>query len=180
LYDLSFHPDHNLFLLRFSGRMTIAEGKAAFLDIMRHDGFHPDVRMLTDTRAVTEAVVDFAGIFAAVHSVLGLMSRFGPGARSVILVGNDTHFGMARMLEQVVDALARLQMRVVSSVAEGAAQVGLSKRRWSRFWTPRGPCRPQPPGSSLADSRGALAEGRGPGAAGGEPKPYCGRCSRVT
>jgi hypothetical protein len=146
LYDLSFHPDHNLFLLRFSGRMTIAEGKAAFLDIMRHDGFHPDVRMLTDTRAVTEAVVDFAGIFAAVHSVLGLMSRFGPGARSVILVGNDTHFGMARMLEQVVDALARLQMRVVSSVAEGAAQVGLSEATLEQILDAEGALPPAAPG----------------------------------
>jgi hypothetical protein len=33
LYHLSFHPEHDLFLLRFSGRLTIAEGRAAFLDI---------------------------------------------------------------------------------------------------------------------------------------------------
>ena len=146
MYDLSFHPDHNLFLLRFSGRLTISEGKAAFLDIMRHDGFHPDVRMFTDTRAVTEAVVDFAGIFAAVQSVLGLMNRLGPEALSVILVGNDTHFGMARMLEQVVDALARLQMRVVSSVAEGAAQVGLSEATLEQILDAEGALPPAAPG----------------------------------
>jgi hypothetical protein len=43
----------------------------------------------------------------------------------VILVGNETHFGMARMLEQIVEALTQRRIRVVGSVAEAARELGL-------------------------------------------------------
>lgn len=125
MHDLSFIKESNLFVLRFHGTLTTAEGKAAFLEVVRHAEFNDAARLIMDTRGVTEARLDFAGLFAGVQSVLREIGRFGPSALGVVLVRGETHFGLARMLEQVVEALAHRHIRVVTSVEDAAAQLDM-------------------------------------------------------
>ncbi len=126
MHDLKFVKEKNLFVLQFLGPMSVGDGKRAFLEIVRHPEFNPDVWMFTDTRGVTEARFDFTGIFTGVQGVLSDMRKFSPQARSVILVAGETHFGLARMLEQIVDALAHLQIRVTATPEEAAAQLDMT------------------------------------------------------
>lgn len=125
MHRLTYLADRNLLLLGLTGPLGVRDGKAAFLDLFLHPGCGPDVQILTDARGVTETSLDFAGMLLAAQSLLPQIGRLGPEALCVILVANETHFGMARMLEQIVEALTQRRIRVVDSVAEAAFELGL-------------------------------------------------------
>lgn len=127
MHDLTHISERNLFVLRFHGLLTAGDGKRGFLDIVGHPGFHPDVWILTDTRAVTEARIGFTDMFTTALSVLSEIRRFSPKARAVILVGNETQFGLARMLEQVIDSLASLLIWTAATPAEAAEALGITE-----------------------------------------------------
>lgn len=139
MHDLTFVPDHNLFVLRFHGLMTVDDGTRAFREMVRHPSFHSAAWVMADTRGVTEAQVDFAGTFASVQGLLGDMAKFGGGSRAVLLVQGETHFGLARMLEQIMAALANLKIRVVATPAEAALHLDLSVERLEALLADAGP-----------------------------------------
>jgi hypothetical protein len=125
MHRLTFLADRNLLVLGLTGPLDVRDGKAAFLDLFLHPGCGTDVHILTDARDVTDTSLDFAGMLLAAQGLLPQIGRLGSEALCVILVGNETHFGMARMLEQIVEALAQRRIRVVGSVAEAARELGL-------------------------------------------------------
>ncbi len=135
MYRLSFHPETETFILRFEGRFDVPTGKAAFLAIVRHPSFTPASGIFWDVRAVTEAIVEFGPLFAAVQSVLAALLRFNAESRAVILVEDDTHFGMARMLEQIVDAVSPLHVRVARTLSEAERHLALPEGRLSDLLT---------------------------------------------
>jgi hypothetical protein len=123
-YDLTVLPQARLALFRFHGMVTVAEAKAAFEDYVAHPGFDPRFVMLSDARAVTEIDATFGAIFVNVLGLGGLLRRFSDEALSVVLVEEGMVFGMVRMLEQVLDALSRIKMRIAWTVEEAATLTG--------------------------------------------------------
>ncbi|MFZ1468997.1 MAG: hypothetical protein WAT09_08445 [Paracoccaceae bacterium] len=109
-----------------SGRITVSDGRQAFLDLVAHPAFDPAIPFFVDIRAVTEVAADFKGVFSAVQAVRAEMGRFNAGSQFVVVTGEGTSFGMVRMVQQVVEVVARLRMRVVASVDEAAVLLGVS------------------------------------------------------
>ena len=135
MYRLTFHPDIETFVLRFEGRFDVPIGKQAFLDIVRHPSFTPASRIFWDVRAVDDAIVEFGPLFGAVQSVIAALLQFTAESRAVILVEDDTHFGMARMLEQIVDAVSPLRVRVARTLAEAERHLALPEGLLSKLTT---------------------------------------------
>lgn len=129
MYRLTFHPENQTFVLRFEGQIDAASGKDAFLRTVSHPSFSAASGMFWDLRGVSEAKVEFADLFAAVQSVVPKLARLTPETRAVILVENDTLFGLARMLEQVVDAMSPLRIRVAQTEDEAGRQLDLPPGR---------------------------------------------------
>lgn len=120
-------PDTGLILVQFAGRMTVADGRAAFLELMARPGFDPEVPILVDMLGVTDLVADFMSILLAVQGVRAQLGRFRPQSRVVALVGGETHYGMARIVEQVVETVSDLRIRVTLTVTEAAAHLGMTE-----------------------------------------------------
>ena len=126
MYVMTIRPEKGLVHFRFRDRLTVAEFRRAFLDFAEGPGFDPTYLMLTDTRDVTELVADFQSIFNAVQGLSRVFARFDREAKCVLLVTGDTHFGMARMLEQIVEVFSPIRIKAVQTLAEASAQSGLS------------------------------------------------------
>ncbi|MGB4828672.1 MAG: hypothetical protein WBP18_15640 [Paracoccaceae bacterium] len=126
MYCLTLSSDPRIFILQFRDRMTVSEARQGFVDIVAHPEFDPAIPIFAVLRGVTELVADFPGIFGAVQAVRKQIKRFGPGSKCVILAGNEVHYGVARMLEQIVDAMSQLRIRVVARADEAAKALGLT------------------------------------------------------
>ena len=126
MYKLTLNSECRLFALIMHGIIPVEEGRRAFLEIVAHPGFDPEIPIYVDIRAVTEVDADFPRVFMAVQAVKAEMRHFGDMSCMVILAGDGSAYGMARMLQQVVEAVARLRMRVVASMGEASALLGLS------------------------------------------------------
>ena len=126
MYSLDLCERNGIFVLIFQDRITVSDGRRAFLDVINHPGFDPMVPILADLRGVTDLAVDFPGMFMAVQAVLKHIRRFSAQSKTVLLTGNDMQYGTARMLQQVVEAVSQLRFTVVDSTDEAAAKLGLS------------------------------------------------------
>ncbi|EEW24260.1 beta-N-acetylhexosaminidase family protein [Rhodobacter ferrooxidans] len=117
-YSLTILPEKRLALFQFVGEMNVANCRQSFVEYVKHELFRSEYVMLVDTRGVTVAQATFSEIFAAVQSVSSLLRKFDTEALSVVLVRDDVQFGLARVLEQVLDFSSRIRMRVVYTEAE--------------------------------------------------------------
>lgn len=125
MHSLSILPDDRLIFLYMHDHLTVSEARQAFLEIIAHPGFDPAIPILVDIRRVSEVAADFKGVFMAVQTVKAEMRRFGPQSRFVVLAGDGMPYGMARMLQQVVEVVARLRIWVVASAEEASAILGM-------------------------------------------------------
>jgi hypothetical protein len=99
-------------LFHFSGEMTIADGRQAFVEYVNHEEFDPAYVMITDARGVTSIEATFKGVLSAVFGLAGLIKKFRSGAKSVILVQDPSQFGYARMLEQILDYSSPIRVQI--------------------------------------------------------------------
>lgn len=102
-----------LAFFHFSGEMTAAEGKRVFIEYVNHPDFDPTATMITDARAVTGVSATFTEILSNVRGMPALLRLFEKGALSVILVSSEVPFGMARMLQAVLEMFSEIKLEVV-------------------------------------------------------------------
>jgi hypothetical protein len=126
MYVMTIRTDQRLVHFRFRDQLTVSEFRRAFLDFVESPQFDPAFLMLTDTREVDELIADFKSMFNAVQGLSRAFARFDREAKCVLLVKGDMHFGMARMLEQIVEVFSPIRIRAVQSVAEASAFSELS------------------------------------------------------
>ena len=124
--SFSIYPSLRLSLFRMDGRITAADGKRCFISYTDHPEFDAGYAMLTDAREVTEVEASFQEILFGASSMLERIKRIAPGTPAIILVQRESVFAMARVLEQVLNFLCRIQMRVVTSPSEVHAGLGLA------------------------------------------------------
>ncbi len=125
-YKIQIHTPREIALFRFDGAVTVKEAKQAFLDYVDLPGFNPDFVMLSDARAVTQIDAGFTQILTSLFGLSRPLSKFSSGALSVVLVGSDTVFGSARMLEQALDYVSKIKLRICD--AEPAAMEMCSQK----------------------------------------------------
>ena len=98
-----------------TGGLMLAHAEALAAD----PRFRPDMRQLTDLRAVTDL-----DITAATIRQLAALSPFGPGARRALIVGSDYVYGMARMF-QILRERAQDDLGVFRTAPEAVQWLGL-------------------------------------------------------
>lgn len=122
--SFSIYPSLRLSVFRMEGTITVAEGKRCFVSYTDHPDFDASYTMVTDARAVTEVEASFQEILFGASSILQQILRVDPGTAAIVIVQKESVFAMARMLEQVVSFLSRIQMRVVTSLADASTLMG--------------------------------------------------------
>lgn len=125
-YSISIDADKRLGFFTFSGQVSTSQAKQAFLDYVAMDGFDPSYVMFSDARRVTHIDAHFFDIFSNVQGLAAPLKRFERDALSVVLVSDDLVFGMTRMLEQVLELLSGIKMRVTRSETHALHLCGLS------------------------------------------------------
>lgn len=126
MYAWKVHADLGLALCRFDGQLTASVGRRAFIDHVENSSFDPSHRLLWDIRAA-EVIADFSSIFGAVQTLAAVFQRLPQDCQAVFLVETGMQYGMARMLEQILDFASPIRARVVTSPAEAARALNLSE-----------------------------------------------------
>ena len=127
MHTLTLTADRRLFVLVMKGTVAVNEGRQAFLSILDHPGFEPMIPILVDIREIEEIVADFKGVFMAVQVLKSRMASLNRKSLFLVLAGDGASFGMARMLQQVVEVITELRMKVVATPAEACARLGCSE-----------------------------------------------------
>lgn len=125
-YSISIHAERNLAVFTFSGEVSTSQAKQAFLDYVAMDGFDPRYVMLSDARDVTQIDAQFFEIYANIQGLSKPLKKFERGALSVVLVADELVFGMTRMLEQVLELLSGIKMRVTRCETDALHLCGLN------------------------------------------------------
>lgn len=122
---LKVHRERRLAVFMFCGTMTASTGRRAFVDYVASADFDPAHVIFWDIRRA-EVVTDFTGIFGAVQSLSPAFARFPQEVAAVMLVRGALQFGMARMLQQIVEFAAPIRIEIVETEAEACARLGVA------------------------------------------------------
>ncbi|WP_323769074.1 hypothetical protein [Antarctobacter sp.] len=118
-----------------SGIIDVPDAIAAFREYVGHPHFDPAFVMLTDTCQVSDVDARFRAIVGGVHRSLTLIRHFRQEARSVIYAPQDVAFGMARVLQQVVEPLSHLRFEILRDEAEALSSARQSERSFDALHT---------------------------------------------
>jgi hypothetical protein len=125
MYVMTIRADCRLVHFRMRDSLTVAQFRRAFLDFVESPDFHPHYLILTDAREVTELHADFKGIFNAVQGLAQVFAKFESAVPCIIIVKGDLHFGMARMLQQILEVFSNIRVHPVKEIAEASMISGL-------------------------------------------------------
>jgi len=117
-YQIRILPDRDVATFRFYGKISVSIARKAFEDYVAHPDFDPGFTMISDAREVTGLDASYRQIVANILGLARPLRRFDKEVFSVVLVGDETTYGMVRMLEQVLDFFSAIQLRPVWSEAE--------------------------------------------------------------
>lgn len=123
-YRIDVFPEHEIALFHMCGHVTVKEAKQCFLEYVAHPEFHPNYVMLTDARGVTEIDGTYRDILFGVMGLVAPLRRFKKQALSVVLVDSDLAFGMGHILQQVLDSVSPIRMRLTEDEATALALMG--------------------------------------------------------
>jgi hypothetical protein len=86
--------DRHLVLTRIAGEVSAADVAAYYAELRADPQYSPAYSILNDLTGATPI-----GIVGASVRAMAAESPVAPGARLALVVGNDLHFGLARMLQ---------------------------------------------------------------------------------
>jgi hypothetical protein len=132
-HDITIIPEKGIALFDFQGDMSVNEGRQVFLEYVSCNNFDPKHVMMTDARKVTSVSATFAQVFAAVQTLREQLGNFDRGALSIVLVQNSNQFAYARMLEQILDFLSPITIRVAYNEEEALSLAARSERSLSEL-----------------------------------------------
>jgi hypothetical protein len=111
-YKFKILPEKRVAFFKFWDDVSTVAAKEAFVRYTKDEDFDPAYLMVTDAREVTSIHATFQGILFGVEGLRDLLAKFERGTISAILVSDSTQFGYARMLEQVLDFLSPITVRI--------------------------------------------------------------------
>lgn len=132
--EVSVHPARGLALFEMHGVMTVPDAIGGMRSFVEHPLFDPVLVMLTDARHVDDVVADFLGIVGGAHRSLALFRNFRQEAHNVIYAPQDVAFGMARVMQQVVEPLSHLQFHILRDEAEALAKAGQAEHSFDALY----------------------------------------------
>jgi len=123
-FEFSLHDDRNLAFFRMPAQISVSGCADLLRRYVEDPRFDPRRNMLTDATGVTEIDASFLSIIVAVERLAPLLRRFPEKADSVLLVASGHSFGMARMMQQVVEPVSTLRFHITHDVAEALHLAG--------------------------------------------------------
>lgn len=111
-HSFRIYPEKRVAIFKFWDEVSTASAKQAFVQYTSHEDFDPSYVMLTDAREVSRIDATFLGILHGVEGLRDVLAKFDRGTISVVLVKDSTQFGYVRMLEQVLDFLSPIRIRI--------------------------------------------------------------------
>ncbi|MBL8562869.1 MAG: hypothetical protein JNN06_11380 [Gemmobacter sp.] len=124
-FEFRVLPERRLSFFQLSGVLTVREGRRRFLDYMASDLFDPRFVLFNDASSVATVEVGFTELFLGVVGMQAALRRFEEPVDSIMLVGNETVFGTARMLQQALALTTRISLLPTLSEAEALAWAGV-------------------------------------------------------
>lgn len=115
------------------GLVSVKEAKQCFLDYVAHPDFDPTYVMLTDARGVDEIDASYRDILLNVMGLIKPLRHFKDKALSVILVENDMAYGMAHMLQQVLDSVSPIRVQTVEDEVSALALIDRPEKDFTTF-----------------------------------------------
>lgn len=137
-YQIRILPDRGVATFRFHGEISVSIARKAFEDYVAHPDFDPGFTMISDAREVTGLDASYRQIVANILGLARPLRRFDKEVLSVVLVGDETTYGMVRMLEQVLDFFSAIALRPVWSEAEALRLAGLPDVRFAELFAVSG------------------------------------------
>ena len=122
--ELSVHPDRALSYFRFSGSVTVQDCARIYRTYVRHPLFDKQFMMLSNTTRLDGIDATFLGIVVAAERLTATFPLFISEARSVIHAANDVTFGMARMMQQIVEPVSRFRFDIHRSEKDALLAAG--------------------------------------------------------
>ncbi|GAA4225094.1 hypothetical protein GGQ68_001780 [Sagittula marina] len=123
--EYTFHPDQKLAFFRFFNQITVQDCVETFRAYVAHPDFRPDDLMLSDTRQLEGIDATCLGIIVAVERLLPCFRAFPDTARSIIYAKNDLIFGMARMMQQVIEPVSTFEFQIHRTEADALAAANM-------------------------------------------------------
>lgn len=128
--DFHISRPRGIAFFRMNGSLTVRECTEIFVDYNNHRDFDPGLTFLTDSTGLVRIDADFAQIIQAVHRSMYLLRRFRTETRAIIFAPQDRNFGIARMLQQVVEPVSRFRFEITRDEDEALT---LARQPETRF-----------------------------------------------
>ncbi|MGP6085993.1 hypothetical protein [Antarctobacter jejuensis] len=122
--DFQIFPERGIVFFRMVGTVDTTNSVDAFLAYTDHPDFDPSFVFLTDTTHLSHMKSDFVRIVGAVQRTMRLFSRFKKGSLCIIHAPGDVNFGMARILQQVLEPVSSFQVKVTRSDKDALTLAG--------------------------------------------------------
>ena len=136
--DISIHPVRELAYCRVAGGIDAQECIDSLAAYVAHPQFDPRFNFLTVTKGVQHVDGTFRSIVMAVQRSMPLIRHFTQDSLWVIHAPNDVTFGMARIVQQVVEPFSRAQLEVLRDPSEALSCAGQPETRFCQIETALG------------------------------------------
>lgn len=123
-FHYTVHPERRLAYFRMTGDVALQECIDTFVGYVDHPQFDPACVMLTDTRNLVHVEADFRRILWAVDRTRKLFHRFPKGTLCVIHAPRDVNFGLARILQQVLEPFSPFRFEIERDQSTALALAG--------------------------------------------------------
>ena len=131
--EMAINPRLRLAHFRLTGVLHTHESEDALRLYTRTPGFDPAFTLLTDARGLDGVESSFAEILGAAWRLRPVLRLFDRPVTSVILVGSDVGFGMARVMQQVIEPVSRFDFVITRDPVEAMRGAGLSDMPLTRL-----------------------------------------------
>jgi hypothetical protein len=117
----SIHPDRGLAYFRLRGPIPVKECVDTFLAYADDPLFDPGHVFLTESRSRAHIDTNFVGIVTAVQRTMLFIRSFPIETLSVIHAPVDRSFGLARILQQVMEPVSNFHFHITRLEADALA-----------------------------------------------------------
>lgn len=139
---IHFHvcPKRRLAFFRMVGTVKTPECVDAFFDYTKHPEFNPEFPFLTTTENMTRIESNFRQVVQAVQRTKPLFSPFRKESLCVIHAPGHLSFGMARILQQVIEPVSNFRLEITRNPAEALSLAGQPERNFDALEAALGVC----------------------------------------
>lgn len=117
-------PERGLAYFRMSGKLFTAECVTAFMDYTKDPMFNPNLTMLTNAEGLRGLNTNFVEVVRAAGEIREAMGLFKTPVPSVLYCTSNAAFGMARVMQQVVEPMSKFQFKITKDPAEALRAAG--------------------------------------------------------